>query len=256
MVCQLIFYDDISLINVQVTFINTTNPYLDPEVPDFEALSATTIDSATPFEILPPQPWQTSHLDSFPGTPCSMMSEYASTNIPTCYSPELDAIPSLIQSATTSATGTPTSPPASLCNRRINSIMDWSTSSTHPPIDPRLHHPYDRSASCTPRSGFMGVARRSPPRSDGDLPMEPDHEIAFLLRCFSEGPGNWMDLFDFGTYFASYVPIKAREDPLLKYAAVACAAKVLARRQGCRPVGSKGEVTDTIMTSHTDSSNS
>jgi hypothetical protein len=41
-----------------------------------------------------------------------------------------------------------------------------------------------------------------------------------------------MDLYDVGTYFASYVPVKARENPLLKYAAVACAAKALARVQG------------------------
>ena len=45
-----------------------------------------------------------------------------------------------------------------------------------------------------------------------------------------------MDLFDLGTYFASYVPVKARENPLLKYAAVACAAKALARVQGRKPV--------------------
>lgn len=45
-----------------------------------------------------------------------------------------------------------------------------------------------------------------------------------------------MDLFDLGTYFASYVPVKARENPLLKYAAVACAAKALSRVQGRKPV--------------------
>jgi hypothetical protein len=47
-----------------------------------------------------------------------------------------------------------------------------------------------------------------------------------------------MDLYDLGTYFASYVPVKARENPLLKYAAVACAAKSLARVQGRKPAGS------------------
>jgi hypothetical protein len=65
---------------------------------------------------------------------------------------------------------------------------------------------------------------------------ERDHEIAFLLRWFSEGPGYWMDLFDLGTYFSSYVPVKARDNPLLKYAAVAYAAKALARVQGRKPV--------------------
>jgi Fungal specific transcription factor domain len=38
-----------------------------------------------------------------------------------------------------------------------------------------------------------------------------------------------MDLFDFGTYFSSRVPIKALTHPLLKYAACACAAKQLGR---------------------------
>lgn len=45
-----------------------------------------------------------------------------------------------------------------------------------------------------------------------------------------------MDLFDLGSYFASYVPVKAHQNPLLKYAAVACAAKALARVRGHKPV--------------------
>jgi hypothetical protein len=44
-----------------------------------------------------------------------------------------------------------------------------------------------------------------------------------------------MDSFDPGTYFASHVPVKARENPLLKYAAIVCAAKALARVQGRKP---------------------
>lgn len=41
-----------------------------------------------------------------------------------------------------------------------------------------------------------------------------------------------MDLFDLGTYFASYVPVKALSNPLLKYAACAYAAKQLGRVNG------------------------
>jgi hypothetical protein len=207
-------------------------------------MSATSIDSPASLETVPQPPWRTSHLHSYPDTPSSMAPEYAPTSVPTCYSPELEALPSLVQSASTSVTGTPTSPPATLCNRRIQSIMDWPISSTQPPIDPRLIQPYDCSASCTPWSGSTGSSRRSPSRSDADLLIETDHEIAFLLRCFSEGPGNWMDLFDLGTYFASYVPVKAREDPLLRYAAIACAAKALARRQSRKSaMGGRGKVT-------------
>lgn len=43
-----------------------------------------------------------------------------------------------------------------------------------------------------------------------------------------------MDLFDLGTYFASYVPVRARSNPLLKYAACAYAAKQLGRVKGAK----------------------
>lgn len=47
-----------------------------------------------------------------------------------------------------------------------------------------------------------------------------------------------MDLFDLGTYFASYVPVKALINPLLKYAACAFSAKQLGRVKGAKaPVG-------------------
>lgn len=48
-----------------------------------------------------------------------------------------------------------------------------------------------------------------------------------------------MDLFDLGTYFASYVPVRALFNPLLKYAACAYAAKQLGRVRGAKaPMGS------------------
>lgn len=43
-----------------------------------------------------------------------------------------------------------------------------------------------------------------------------------------------MDLFDFGMYFACYVPVKALSNPLLKYAACAYAAKHLGRVKGAK----------------------
>ena len=45
-----------------------------------------------------------------------------------------------------------------------------------------------------------------------------------------------MDLFDLGTYFSSYVPVKAQDNLLLKYAALAYSAKSLARVQGRKPI--------------------
>jgi hypothetical protein len=47
-----------------------------------------------------------------------------------------------------------------------------------------------------------------------------------------------MDLFDLGTYFASYIPVRARSNPLLKFAACAYSAKQLGRVKGAKaPMG-------------------
>ncbi|CAO2657421.1 Nn.00g035470.m01.CDS01 [Neocucurbitaria sp. VM-36] len=212
-----------------VTFINTTNPYLDPSTPDFDTMSATSIGSPPSYEHRPLASWRThGSFHSVTSTPSSMGSELAPTSVAMCYTPELEILRPSMQSPPESAVGTPISPPVSLCDRRINPSFNYSTSTTPTPIDPRLNSPFDSSTDYIPQ--------RSPPRLEAKSMTEKDHEIAFLLRWFSEGPGYWMDLFDLGTYFASYVPVKARENPLLKYAAVACAAKALARVQGRKPV--------------------
>lgn len=195
------------------------------------------MDSPAPFESRQLHSWRNPNVyHSHTSTPSSLGPDYAPTSVPMCYTPELDAIPPLIQSPPTSAVGTPISPPASLCNRRIHPIMDHTASSTPPPIDPRLQSPFNSTSDYMPRSGSVSNCRRPVPHTSIDPAIEKDHEIAFLLRWFSEGPGYWMDLFDLGTYFASYVPVKARENPLLKYSAVACAAKALARVQGRKPI--------------------
>lgn len=45
-----------------------------------------------------------------------------------------------------------------------------------------------------------------------------------------------MDLFDYGAYFGSYVPVQARSCPLIKHAACACATKQLGRAKGAKPI--------------------
>ncbi|KAI9786072.1 MAG: hypothetical protein M1816_008100 [Peltula sp. TS41687] len=65
--------------------------------------------------------------------------------------------------------------------------------------------------------------------------LDDDREITFLLRQFSECTGKWMDLFDHSSYFSSCVPVIARTSSLVRYAAVAYAAKQLGRARGSRP---------------------
>lgn len=238
------FDDDTTWMEIprNVTFINTTNPYLDPGTPDFDNISIASTESPGPFESRPIVAWRThsnghsSNGYSITSTPSSMGIDMAPTSMPVSFTPEHEAVPPLVQSPPTSTIGTPGSTRGTLCNRRMNSLMDYPTASPPPPpIDPRLTSPYENT-EYMPCTGSVSSSRRSPSYMERDQLTEKDHEIAFLLRWFSEGPGYWMDLFDLGTYFASYVPIKARDNPLLKYAAVACAAKALARVQGRKPV--------------------
>ncbi|RSL78416.1 hypothetical protein CEP51_008227 [Fusarium floridanum] len=50
-----------------------------------------------------------------------------------------------------------------------------------------------------------------------------------LLRHFKQGPGQWMDIFDTGSYFSCKVPVIAATKPLLKSAVCAVSAKHLDR---------------------------
>ncbi|KAF1951690.1 hypothetical protein CC80DRAFT_553061 [Byssothecium circinans] len=213
----------------QVTFINTTNPYLDPFTPEFDNMSTASGDSPAPFEPRPSiTSWPTpNNLHSVTSAPSNTGLEMFPTSAPMCFTPELDALPPLERSSS----GTPISTPVSLASH-FHPYLTHSASMTPPPIDPRLGSPFDAEI---PRSSSLSTSKRTP-SSASDLMTERDHEIAFLMRYFSEGPGYWMDLFDLGTYFSSYVPVKARENPLLKYAAVAYAAKALARVQGRKPI--------------------
>ncbi|KAF2741281.1 hypothetical protein EJ04DRAFT_1389 [Polyplosphaeria fusca] len=225
----------------QVTFINTSNPYLDPLTPDYDTMSMTSMDSPVSFE---PHhsitSWPSSgHIQTVTSTPSSTGPDMVPTSMPLNFF-RSDSEPvypqaSMIQSPPTSSVGTPISPPVSLVNHHLNSVMHQS-SMTPPPIDPRLGSPlpFDPHPDQIPRS--VTASKPTPPSSSADPFPDRDHEVAFLLRWFSEGPGYWMDLFDLGAYFASYVPVKARDNALLRCAAVACSAKSLARVQGCKPV--------------------
>ncbi|KAG9547401.1 hypothetical protein KCU71_g12959, partial [Aureobasidium melanogenum] len=96
-----------------------------------------------------------------------------------------------------------------------------ASDSFSPPIDPRLDT--ELSETCinlfAPRSNAV--------RSDFDP--KSDEDVPFLLRHFSEGPGEWMDLFDLGSFFAVDVPLKAASSPLLLFASIALSAKALGR---------------------------
>ena len=223
----------IHLTRLPVTFINTTNPYLDP---DFDAMSATSADSPTSFEPRSVTSWPGhNRFSTTTSTPVSGPLH----NPPMCYTPELDSLPaldtsSMLHSPPTSTVGTPISPPLTLVTSHFRPMLHTALSMTPPPIDPQLASPLSHIPDQIPRSSSIATSRRTP--SYTSSVSDRDYETAYLLRWFSEGPGYWMDLFDLGTYFSSYVPVKAHDNLLLKYAALAYSAKSLARIQGRKPV--------------------
>ncbi|PGH18932.1 hypothetical protein AJ80_04259 [Polytolypa hystricis UAMH7299] len=125
----------------------------------------------------------------------------------------------------------PSSPVGSISssNNNIHFLLNPSTSIS--PIDPNLH-PTTAEQRESPYTPSTLASRGLASDFRTDVNVESEYEIAFLLRHFSESPGQWMDLFDLGTYFASYVPVRAATNPLLKYAACAYAAKQLGRVKG------------------------
>ncbi|KAF9735204.1 zn 2cys6 transcription factor [Paraphaeosphaeria minitans] len=215
-----------------VTFINTTNPYLDP---DFDNMSIGSADSPSSFEPRSVTSWPAHNKCS---TTTSTPISGPLHNPPMCYTPELEALPaletpSMLQSPPTSSVGTPISPPIALATH-FRPILHHSLSMTPPPVDPQLASPMSQLPDQIPRSSSMSTSQRT--LSYTSYMSDRDYETAYLLRWFSEGPGYWMDLYDLGTYFSSYVPVKAQENLLLKYAALAYSAKALGRVQSRKPV--------------------
>ncbi|KKY26436.1 putative c6 finger domain-containing protein [Phaeomoniella chlamydospora] len=71
-------------------------------------------------------------------------------------------------------------------NNSVNLMLN-SAAATSPPIDPNLHSPINTNDFLDPALSAADAAQAN--RQDG--PAERDQEVAFLLRHFSETPGQW-----------------------------------------------------------------
>lgn len=231
------------ILTCSVTFINTTDPYNDPLSPEELGVTADTpSQSNASHDQQAGFDWD--HPNSTPAEPRAPSTEglhalsiaasaeqygHIRTRASITDRPASTIPTTPAQSAFDQAVATPASVTSSTNN--INFILNHPSQAT-PPIDPHLRSPHTSSVDgYTPRPRF--TRRRTSNIIDPSPVLE--HEVAFLLRYFSEGPGLWMDLFDLGLYFTYYVPAKAVTNPLLKYAAVACSAKALGRHHGIKP---------------------
>lgn len=84
-------------------------------------------------------------------------------------------------------------------------------------------------------AGENSWARQSQLQTSAIITDEREHEMAYLIRHFTESIGPWMDLFDNEQHFGHLVPLKALRDALLRNAIAAVAAKQLGRVKGSKP---------------------
>ncbi|KAK4973300.1 FACT complex subunit [Elasticomyces elasticus] len=217
-----------------VTFKNTANPYDDPASPDDEVVFH--FQPASAPEHDQELQWRQSAAHGL-----EALSAAAAGDHYVHLSHDRDADFARIRPNTAPF---PFSPPATRIpttqTHNLNSILN--TPDVTPQIlDPRLHSP--RSSEATPnvhpRTRPLELVSNFIHTDENHMPVlgeysELDHEAAFLLRHFSENAGSWMDLFDLDSYFAHTVPVHAKSCDLLRHAAVALAAKSIARLQGRR----------------------
>ncbi|PKY01038.1 putative C6 finger domain protein [Aspergillus campestris IBT 28561] len=92
-----------------------------------------------------------------------------------------------------------------------------------PPPNPRLGS-YESPSMRSDREDFQDIF--------SELMTGTEHELSFLIRHYSDTVGPWLDLADSGNFFAAYVPIRAINEPFLRYSVAALAAKHLGRVKG------------------------
>ncbi|KAI9930830.1 hypothetical protein AWENTII_007172 [Aspergillus wentii] len=99
-----------------------------------------------------------------------------------------------------------------------------------PPVPSPLNHFTANSLPAHPIPGTQSVPSHlcSIPNGLPDEDQQDQYEIAFFLRCFSESPGQWMDVFtEQQSYFSQHIVLLAHMSTLIRYSACAVAAKQL-----------------------------
>ncbi|KAF2756545.1 hypothetical protein EJ05DRAFT_67340 [Pseudovirgaria hyperparasitica] len=244
-------FDDESVwlsIPKNVTFVHTTNPYEDPSSPHPTYVTSPQSSSSHDPNIkqYSPNAAFMTPLDS--NTDChSVVLMDQAMQSDTCVS-EATQTPEQLSFAMDAAGGQHLRSPSSTTTMdlglspRTTMMKNLNLDFILNPVDQTLQQSSPNAVS--PLRRMSSHRNRTTTSLGGRHPPENNREVAYLLRYFSEGPGLWMDLFDLGLYFSYYVPVKALLHPLLKYSAIALAAKALAHIHGGKPTygGKKSRV--------------
>ena len=181
-----------------VTFINTSDPYADMPSPDSEEMLPMNEISS---DVHRRHDWEFERRPKTSSTDCYRLEALSTAAL---YStPEANDIPQTasvarldFQSPTQPRTpsrdamGPPMSPPLSMASssNNLNFLLN-PTSQSSPTIDPSLHGPYSTGGQSF--SNVSGNSPRTLQDTQHEVATETIHEVAFLLRYFSETPGQW-----------------------------------------------------------------
>ena len=187
-----------------MTFFHTSNPYQDQGPPESDEATSSTTES--PYQIQHENQWNLDHEipGSSLGTPAplhphglealSAAALYTPPQANMTSQPALDHTRDYEDSYTSlhtynepgSSSGSPTGPVST--NNNLHFLLN-PTSNMNSPIDPSLMSPNINEARPT-HNGKAPAHNKAQDQGAGSEP-ESEHKVAFLLRHFSESPGQW-----------------------------------------------------------------
>ncbi|PLB50004.1 C6 finger domain protein [Aspergillus steynii IBT 23096] len=130
----------------------------------------------------------------------------------------------LSQSRSASSRSIGPSPVPNALHEGFNQLGNVYSDSRQKPLSPNAGLAQSSPSQRSEREEFQDIF--------SELMTGTEHEIAFLIRHYSETLGPWLDLSDSNKFFGAFVPIRAINDPFLRFAIAALSAKHLGRMKG------------------------
>ncbi|PYH46974.1 Zn(II)2Cys6 transcription factor domain-containing protein [Aspergillus saccharolyticus JOP 1030-1] len=114
-------------------------------------------------------------------------------------------------------------------------------------MTPRRRQESSHTEHTSPQSPSQADENESIQDMYSDLISDSGYEESFLVRYYVEALAPWLDLSDPRKFFATHVPLRAKDDVALRYSITALAAKHLGRMKGVKITENTGLFTTPAM---------